>query len=150
MSPPTQPVSIDREVEKRLGQDDVRYTSGRKAVVHVLAGSDGPKSAAEIHEMTGPSLPLSSLYRSLSVLEASQILVPHHGARGLTRYELAEWLSGHHHHLVCIVCGSVEDVELTDAEETRLVDLVRVIGDTTSFTPLHHALEVEGKCGRCA
>ncbi len=142
--------SVDREVQKRLGEHAIRYTTGRRAVVAALAGSDGPKSASELHGEIGSRVPLSSLYRSLTILEEAGVVIPHYGAKGLTRYELAEWLTGHHHHLVCLDCGAVEDVEIPGAQETQVRDLVDSISAIASFTPINHDLEVEGRCARCA
>ena len=141
---------LDREVAKRLTDHEIRYTRGRQRVVAVLAGAGGPLSAAELHEAIAQELPLSSIYRSLSVLEDAGVLAPHHGAKGLTRYELAEWLRGHHHHLVCIDCGSVEDVDVSTRHETQVDRIVREISSAESFIPINHALEIEGRCVRCA
>lgn len=116
----------------------------------ILATSDGPLSASELHERTDGSLPLSSIYRSLTVLEEAGVLAPHHGAKGLTRYELAEWLKGHHHHLVCMECGSVEDVEVNEGHESKVDQVVNDISSAASFVPFNHALEIEGRCARCA
>ena len=113
-------LSIDRDVEKRLDESDVRYTRGRRAVVAALAATDGPLSAAELHRGLGDAVPLSSLYRSLAVLEEVGIVVPHYGAKNLTRYELAEWITGHHHHLVCVDCGTVEDVDVPPDYENEV------------------------------
>jgi Fe2+ or Zn2+ uptake regulation protein len=142
-------LSLDRDVEQRLGDHAARYTAGRRAVVTALAKSDGPKSAAELHEVIGPQVPLSSLYRSLAVLEEAGVVIPHHGARSLTRYELAEWLAGHHHHLVCVGCGSVEDIEIPTAQEAQVRLLVAELSAGASFTPLSHMLEIEGRCSKC-
>ncbi|NNC75980.1 MAG: transcriptional repressor, partial [Acidimicrobiia bacterium] len=97
----------------------------------------------------GGDLPLSSIYRSLSVLEDAGVLSPHHGTRGLTRYELAEWLRGHHHHLVCVGCGAVEDVSVTDRHEAQVHQIVEEISAAASFVPIGHALEIEGRCVQC-
>ena len=142
--------TINREVEKRLRQHDVRYTRGRRVVVAALAASVGPKSAAELHEGVGPDVPLSSLYRTLAVLEETGVVVPHFGAKSLTRYELAEWITGHHHHLVCIDCGTVDDVDVPESYEVEVEKLVAGIGSMVSFTPTGHVLEIEGRCARCA
>ena len=141
--------SIDREVEKRLRDHDVRYTAGRRAVVSALATSDGPRSASEMHQELGAHVPLSSLYRSLAVLEEAGVVVPHYGAKSLTRYELAEWLAGHHHHVICIECGVVEDIAIPEPYETEVRKIVEDISSLVSFTPVDHALEIEGRCSRC-
>ena len=141
---------MEKEIEARLRENEVRYTSGRRSVVAALSASDGPKSAAELHETVKDRVPLSSLYRSLAVLEEAGVLVPHCGMKGVTRYELAEWLQGHHHHLVCVECGSVDDVKLPADYEQRVQAIVTDIGSLASFSPIDHTLEVEGRCVRCS
>ncbi len=140
----------DRQIIDKLGAAGVRYTTGRRVVVSALASAGGPRSAAELHAEITPSVPLSSLYRSLSVLEGAGILEPHHGARDIVRYELAEWLTGHHHHLICVQCGAVEDVALPVRLEDELESVVARVTGTASFQAEGHSLEVEGRCRRCA
>ncbi len=140
---------LDRQVEHRLRERQVRYTRGRRAVIRALAAADGPRSAADLHGEIRADVPLSSLYRSLTVLEEAGVLAPHYSIKGITRYELAEWLAGHHHHLVCLNCGSVEDIEISDRLESSLRDIVAGIGAEISFDPSNHALEIEGRCARC-
>ena len=70
------------------------------------------------------SVPLSSLYRSLAVLVKAEVLAQHHGADETTRYELAEWLTEHHHHLVCVSCGSITDVTASEDQEAGVGRLV--------------------------
>jgi Fur family ferric uptake transcriptional regulator len=139
----------EREIEDRLAGTGARYTSGRRLVVAALSGADGPRSAAELHREMGGKIPVSSVYRSLAVLEHAGVVEPHHGARGLTRYEMAEWLAGHHHHLVCGSCGMVEDIELPRDLEIELERLVGRVSGLSSFSASGHALEVDGRCVRC-
>lgn len=145
---PTQ--SLERDVERRLRDREVRYTKGRRTVVAALNDADGPMSAAELYEKIGANVPLSSLYRTLAVLEESEVLIRHFGTRGLTRYELAEWLTGHHHHLVCVGCGTVDDVDVPPAYEDEVRRLVDKIAAQVSFVPSGHILEIEGRCSRCS
>ena len=142
--------SMDREVERRLGEQAIRYTRGRHTVVSALAAAGGPLSAAELFEAVDRSLPLSSIYRSLTVLEEAGVLAQHNSAKGLTRFELAEWLKGHHHHLICVECGSVEDVPVTAEHESHVDRIVNEISNAASFQPLNHALEIEGRCSGCS
>lgn len=141
--------TLERQVELRLLDNEVRFTRGRKAVVHALSAATGPMSAAELANQLGPEIPLSSLYRTLAVLEESGVVAHHLGAKGLTRYELAEWLAGHHHHLVCVECGSVADVEIPADQEDSVRALVSQVAAVASFTPTDHALEIEGRCVSC-
>jgi Fur family ferric uptake transcriptional regulator len=146
----TDMASIDKQVESRLTDRGIRYTGGRREVVAALAVAGGPRSAGELLDDLDGRVPLSSLYRSLAVLEDAGIVIPHLGIRGLTRYELGEWLSGHHHHLVCIDCGTVEDLEVPPAIESEVEALVASLGAGRGFRPTGHALEIEGHCERCA
>lgn len=140
---------LDREVELRLRGRDVRYTKGRRAVANALSEANGPMSAAELQEVVGADVPLSSLYRTLTVLEEAEIVIPHFGTRGLTRYELAEWLTGHHHHLVCLGCGAVEDIDMPASHEKEVRAVVARIAALADFAPTSHVLEIEGRCHRC-
>lgn len=126
----------------------MRYTRGRRAVVDAMAKADGPRSAAEL-ALTLVNVPLSSLYRTLAVLEEADVVLPHLSTKGIARYELAEWLTGHHHHLVCVDCGRVEDVDVPEQYEAQVHELVDAISSRTSFTATNHALEIEGRCYRC-
>lgn len=142
--------TIERQISGRLAERRVRYTTGRRTVVTALSRADGPRSASELHESLAGAVPLSSLYRSLAVLEDAGVVTPHHGTRGVTRYELAEWLAGHHHHLICIECGSVDDITLSTGAEGTLERLVAEITAGCDFTAEGHSLEIEGRCTGCA
>jgi Fe2+ or Zn2+ uptake regulation protein len=83
------------------------------------------------------------------VLEDAGIVRPHHSSKSVTRYELSEWLTGHHHHLVCQECGTVEDVEMDQETERQLEEIVTRIGSVVAFEPTDHALEIDGVCARC-
>lgn len=142
--------NLDRRVEARLAEHGVRYTNGRRSVVKALSEVDGPRSAADLAELVDESVPLSSLYRTLAVFEEVGIVAPHFSVKNLARYELAEWLAGHHHHLVCIDCGNIDDIVIPGALEERVEGIVAEIGQLSSFRASSHALEVEGRCSRCA
>lgn len=141
---------IDQQVRMRLAAHDIRYTSGRQTVVAALREVEGPRSAAELHATLSSQVPLSSLYRSLSVMADAGVLAPHHSSKGVTRYELAEWLVGHHHHLVCSDCGAVDDIELPPDLEETLESLVTEAASVGRFTVAGHALEIDGLCAACA
>lgn len=141
--------TIDRQVERRLRDIEVRYTRGRREVVGALVRTEGPRSAAELSEEMGNAVPLSSLYRTLSTLEEAGVLAPHYSSPGVTRYELAEWIRGHHHHLVCLDCGQVEDIEAPADLERQLEEIVRGVAGSAAFAENNHALEIEGLCARC-
>ena len=140
---------IEQQIVSRLTASDIRYTSGRRQVIQALARADGPRSASDIHRELDQAVPLSSLYRSLSVLTGAGVLAPHHGSGGVTRYELAEWLVGHHHHLVCDICGTIDDIELSYDSEVTLHGLVSAATSVRDFVATGHALDIGGLCTSC-
>lgn len=150
--PPTRGLTpgLEHDISARLAESEARFTKGRREVTAALLDADGPRSAAELHDVIGDKVPLSSLYRSLAVLEEAGVVILHFATKGLARYEPAEWLRGHHHHLVCIDCGAVEDVKVPAKVENRLETIVSEVATSSEFQPLDHALEIEGRCIRCA
>jgi Fe2+ or Zn2+ uptake regulation protein len=139
---------LDRDVEQRLAARRVRFTRGRRKVLDAVATADGPRTASEIHG-TINKVPLSSLYRSLAVLVEAGVLAQHHGADETTRYELAEWLTEHHHHLVCVSCGSITDVTASEDQEALVGRLVEAFAGSSNFAVSGHRFEIEGKCATC-
>ena len=142
--------SVDRQIERRLAEHEIRYTQGRRSVVAALSVAEGPLTAHDLVAALQGTVPLSSLYRTLAIFEEVGVVTPHLSTRGLARYELSEWLAGHHHHLVCVQCGIVEDIEAPKAEEDQVRHLVNSIASVASFSATNHALEIEGRCVRCA
>ena len=51
------------------------------------------------------------------------------------RFELAEDLTEHHHHLLCTICGRVIDVTPTPAFERTVADMVHELAAQQGFRP---------------
>jgi Fur family transcriptional regulator, ferric uptake regulator len=139
---------IHRTAAERLRDDDQRYTAGRRAIVTALAESSRPLTIAELLE-TDPSLAQSSAYRNLTVLEQAKVVHRVIGTDEFARFELAEDLAGHHHHLICSTCGSVADFTVDPHIESLLDDAVRAVADDTGFRADHHRLDLVGLCSAC-
>ncbi len=85
-----------------------RSTSQRRAILTALGEAQGPLTAQEVHqraaaELTG--LGLATVYRNLSLLEASGDIVSIHLPQDPARYEPAG--RAHHHHFRCESCATV-------------------------------------------
>lgn len=143
-------MQVTELVQGRLKTVGVRLTSGRRDVVTALSGTRGPISAAEIHAHLDGSVPLSSIYRTLAVLAEAGVASPHHARDGVTRYELAEPLQDHHHHLVCVECGRIDDVEFDPSAEHAVRGAIASVAASRGFEVTDHSLEIEGRCERCA
>jgi Fur family ferric uptake transcriptional regulator len=136
-------------IRTRLSETGVRLTHGRRALVRALLAADGPQTAAELHRRLKSAVPLSSLYRSLALFAEAGVAVEHRGQGRIARYELAEWLTGHHHHAVCLQCGEIGDIQLAPTDEELLEELAARTSRTTGYLVRGHSLEVEGLCRRC-
>lgn len=86
----------------------------------------------------------TTVYRQLEALVELKVIHPIYFADRITRYELAE-VHGHHHHLVCVQCGRVEDVSFPSDLETQ----EKAISRKYRFKVLQHSLEFFGLCKRC-
>lgn len=135
-------------VTQRLRRLDQRYTSGRRALVEVLAAAGHPVTIGEV--LSGGTVPAqSTAYRNLAVLVQAGIVRKVFGGDDLTRYELAEELTEHHHHMVCVSCGSIKDFTVPNRLEQSLDKLFGQVSENTGFRPQAHRLDVLGTCGNC-
>jgi Fe2+ or Zn2+ uptake regulation protein len=125
-----------------------RYTKNRQAVVEVLATTDRPLTIPELLDHDD-RLAQSSAYRNLAVLEQAGIVHRIVTSDEFARYELAEDLTGHHHHLICSRCGAVEDFTASKHLERSLDRAVHQVVSDTGFTVEHHRLDLIGQCGDC-
>ena len=140
---------IEQQVMRRLGSAEIRYTKGRRLLVQALLEADGPRSAGDLYRELKEEVPLSSIYRSLNTLSGLGILVPHHGPGGNNRFELSDWLMGHHHHLICKSCGTVDDIRLPGQTESIIEGLVGSATADKGFKASDHSFEIYGTCGVC-
>ncbi len=140
--------ATDDEVAALLRTADQRYTSGRKRIVAALRAGDGPMTIPQILDADG-SLAQSSVYRNLVVLEEVGAVTRIVTRDDFARYELAEDLTEHHHHLICTSCGQVSDFALTPAVEADLDKALRTVARRTAFSVEGHRLDLVGVCADC-
>jgi Fur family transcriptional regulator, ferric uptake regulator len=135
-------------VEDRLRGVDQRYTAGRRAIIGLLLSAGHPVSIGDIAERL-PDLPRSSAYRHLTDLEAAGIVRRVTANDEFTRFELAEDLTEHHHHLLCITCGKVIDVTLPAGFEQDVTETIGQLAAAEGFQPQSHRIDVLGVCASC-
>jgi Fe2+ or Zn2+ uptake regulation protein len=143
------PDVLHERAASRLRAHDQRLTAGRVQLIEVLAATDRPLTIPEIRDAR-PGLAQSSVYRNLVVLEEAGVVHCLTTRDGFARYELAEDLTGHHHHLVCVTCGRIEDLPATPALERSVEAAVARAARTNGFRTEHHRLDFVGVCADCA
>ena len=140
---------IHDEAALRLAALDQRYTANRREIVRVLAHAERPLTITEIVDVA-PAVPVSSAYRSLTVLADARVVRKVAGNDDTGRFELAEDLSGeHHHHLICSNCGTVVDVAASPRLERALADAAKAAAEESEFEVHEHRIDLVGRCSNC-
>lgn len=138
--------SAEQAVEA-LKKAGFRITVARRAIVDVVLASAAPVSAQGVSaalRKRGVSANVTTVYRELEFLRERGICMSVTLQDGVRRYESAAL--GHHHHLVCLECDAIQDVELPHDE---LHAAEKRIEKTHGFTVRQHALEFYGRCKNC-
>jgi Fe2+ or Zn2+ uptake regulation protein len=144
------PVDLHDEVGVRLAATDQRYTTGRRTLVEVLASAGRPLTVPEItRSADARGLPQSSTYRNLTVLVEGGIVRRVPGGPSHDRFELAEDLAGHHHHILCTDCGVVADVAASPRLERAVAEAARVASAESGFEVVGHRIDLVGRCESC-
>ena len=120
-----------------------RVTPQRQAVLDAIVGLDAAFTPLELYDRArqhDPQLGLATVYRTIELLRETGSLrqLVHDGRPSYVRCH-----SGHHHHLVCTSCGTVEETELCAAPSAA--ELRRRHG----FRAQEHQVDIFGLCERC-
>jgi Fur family ferric uptake transcriptional regulator len=128
-----------------LKQAGLRPTVQRLAVLRELEREPNGASAQELHvklRRRGLGIGLATVYRTLQALTEHGTIdsLPRHG--GEASYRLCG--HAHHHHLICVSCQRVVELEGCSLEEW----LARVSREQ-GFALTSHQVELAGLCSDC-
>jgi Fur family ferric uptake transcriptional regulator len=140
--------NVDQVATARLQRLGQRLTPRSQSMLSILGSARHPLTIHEILDR-GSGLAMSSAYRNLTVLEQAGVVHRIITREDFARYELAEELTEHHHHLVCSSCGLVRDLP-TDITLERLMRAASARATQEGFTPVTHRLDIIGLCEGCA
>jgi Fur family ferric uptake transcriptional regulator len=131
---------------ERLRRQSHKVTGPRQALLNLLRTQAHPMSAKEMFAaLPKHECDLATIYRSLRLLEQMGMVKRFDFGDGSARFELLEeGDDGHHHHLVCIQCSGI--VEL---DECSMTELEERIAARNGFKRVTHKLEFFGICPRC-
>src|SRR3989344_424207 len=130
---------------QELREQGHRITNVRKALVELLEKSKMPLSADELGkslEAKKLKVNKSTVYRELDFLKGNNIVQEVEFGDKKKRYEIS---AKHHHHVVCLECKSVQDVDL----QSDLDEAERKIARQKGFKIINHSLEFFGLCASC-
>ncbi|HIN25661.1 MAG TPA: transcriptional repressor, partial [Dehalococcoidia bacterium] len=98
--------ALAEQLLETLEQQGYRSTSPRRAVAQVIANQGKHFTAEDLREKL-PSLGRATIFRSLKLLVETGVLCRVLLEDGDLHYQLSH--RGHHHHLLCVECGSSQD-----------------------------------------
>ena len=137
-----QPARAGGDFKKILHDAKLKSTGPRLAVLKALRDVKHPETAQEIRKRL-KNIDLVTLYRTLASFEEKQLVKRVDLHRDAVCYEFN---TGHHHHIVCINCGTVEDFEVCD--KNRLIK--NIVAKASKFRNVsEHSLELFGVCNTC-
>ena len=141
--------SVHNAVALRLAGVDQRYTAQRRTLVEILGRTGRPITIPEVLEAAS-NLTQSSVYRNIAVLIDVGVVERIAGTDDYGRFELAEVFAGHHHHLVCEQCGTIDDFHASPKLERVLGETAWSAAAEQGYVVNEHRLELRGRCIDCA
>lgn len=142
-----QSMETQEKILSKIQCAGLRLTRTRQALTAVFLQSRTPLSVPELLvklKKSGVVVNKTTVYRELERLEALNLVRSVKLAPRRASYELAT--REHHHHLVCVSCETVEDIDIAESELTREEKKVKA---EKQFTVLRHSLEFFGLCQKC-
>ena len=129
------------QYETRLREQGVRITRPRKAILKILSETADHPDAMEIFRRAvalDATISLSTVYRTMKLLEDKGEIQRHAFAGGPARFEQAD--GEHHDHLIDLDTGDVIEVH-----SDRIEQLQDEIAHALGYDIIHHRLELYGR-----
>lgn len=138
------------DLKEKLKGNGYKLTPQRKEILDVLEKHTGRHlSIDEIYDMvkqSNPEIGLATIYRTLLLFDNMGIVQKIDLDDGFSRYELNRNTKDHgHHHLICMNCGEVSEVE-----EDLLESLEQQILKEQGFIVKDHRVKLYGYCKKCS
>lgn len=129
-----------RDILKEKGQS---LTTARKAVFLSLLDQP-PQTITQLVARARETADRASIYRTVQLFEDLGI-IQRLQIGWKYKLELSDVFSGHHHHMTCLRCHIVIEVEEDPSVELLLQDMAIKKG----FSMTAHQLELRGYCTNC-
>lgn len=128
----------EEPLEKALRAEGVRITRQRQALLRVIADASDHPDANEIYRRVHavePSTSLSTVYRTMAILERRGVIHRHSFEGAPSRFEAAD--AAHHDHIVDVDTGDV-----IEFRSPRIEELQAEIAAELGFEVVRHRLEL--------
>lgn len=131
---------------KQLHEAGFRFTPQREKVLDILHDIEGHATVEEIYDRVqafSSSVDISTVYRTLELLQDFGFVGVIDLGDGQRRYELVG-VHTPHHHLLCRCCG-----ELVEIEPKELEPLIEHLRQVYGFAAEPCDLVIHGVCRKC-
>lgn len=137
------------KIRTQLHEGGYKLTPQREATVLVLLENEKDHlSAEEIYMLVkqkSPEIGLATVYRTVEMLTELRVVDKVSFNDGVARYDLRKEGAKHsHHHLLCIECGNIQEIE-----EDLLIEVEKTVANQFSFRVHDHRLTFHGVCHEC-
>jgi Fur family transcriptional regulator, ferric uptake regulator len=129
-----------------LRQHNLPITQQRLAIATVVFASDRHLSADDVAaevSARGEPAGTATIYRTLDLLVRSGLVVERDFGEGFRRFEPSRGVP-HHEHLLCTVCGRVDEFR-----DERLERMTTIIAEGHGYSRQRHRLVIYGVCADC-
>jgi Fur family ferric uptake transcriptional regulator len=130
------------ELQSILSDNKYSLTKPRQVVFDVF-NEQAPLTISQAIDLVGDRIDRASVYRTIALFEKLGIL--NRLSFGFKfKFELSDKFREHHHHLVCLSCGAIEEIN-----EQTLEDFIHKAATKSGFQIQNHQLEIQGLCQNC-
>ncbi len=132
----------------------LRFTLPRQVILETLFKTRKHLSAEDIYFRIHPLYPhigLSTVYRTLELLNRIGLVSKFDFGDGRARYEFVRpGENSHHHHLICSKCGRIIDYSDFVEKETHLIkEIENTLSKKYNFVINSHQIHFYGLCEDC-
>lgn len=133
------------DLRQLLRKSGYKATPSRIAILKALHSSKEPLSAQGVIELLPHNIDQATVYRTLKSLKVKGIIQQIDLRHNHAHYELAD--TEDHHHLICMLCGKIENVEHHNVETMERT----ILHNAKHFAEIRqHTLEFYGICKACS
>ncbi|AAM24476.1 Fur family transcriptional regulator [Caldanaerobacter subterraneus] len=136
------------KLKEKLKEKGFKLTTQRRVILDVIMENKNKHlSSEEIYDLVKrkyPEIGLATVYRTLQLFEELGLVYKLNFDEGRNRYELYQEDAHQHHHLICLKCGNVIEME-----GDLLEDLEKLIEKTKNFEIVDHNVKFYGYCSNC-